>query len=407
MIYCIDLEKAQAMLLNRVAALGLEQVSLLESWKRVLAQNINSQVNVPTFSRSPLDGYAVQIKDVQHASAKKPARLNVLGTLQAGTVFTGEVLQGNAVRIMTGAPIPKGANGVIRLEDTDGGFKIVEIYQPLTSNSNIIPAGEDVLAGEQILTKGEVLSSGAIGMLAAIGQEIVPVYQQPQIALFSTGEELVDVNEPLKQGRIHNSNYYGLAGAILEAGGKPVLLGLTGDSTLKIAEKLKLGLRESGLVISTGGASVGDYDLMQAAYQEIGAKILFWRMAVRPGAQVLAAEKDGKLLIGLSGNPSAAWITFELLVRPLIRKLAGRRKWLRTSYKAIAEEDYSKCGEIRRFIWGYASYDGSCYRVKLLDKQNPGILKSILRCNALVDLPANSSTIKAGQEVEMILLNSC
>ncbi|WP_227761743.1 molybdopterin molybdotransferase MoeA [Zhaonella formicivorans] len=400
----VSLGEAQEILLSRISPLVAEEVCLLEAIGRVLAQDVYARDNIPPFARSPLDGFALRAEDTFQASRLKPANLKVIAEVPAGFVLPAPLAPGTAVKIMTGAPIPDGANAVVKKEDTDEGGEYVRIYQPIAPDSNIARAGEDVRAGERVLTRGMVLHSGAVGMLAALGVSRVPVSRKPRVAVLCTGEELMDVEKSLLPGKIYNSNLYSLSASIIAAGGEPVLLGTVPDRLEKIAAGLRSGLEEADLVISTGGASVGDYDLMYAAFCSMEAEVLFRRIAIKPGTPALAAQKNGKLLVGLSGNPAAASITFELLVRPLILKLQGREKWQRPQVTGIMVDDFSKGGGPRRFLRAAASYEEGLYKVRLAGKQTPGVLKSIVYCNALVDVPADSPPLKAGQEVQVILL---
>lgn len=404
MLKNIPLEEAQTLLLDKVQALNEETVDILESLGRILAQDIYAQNPIPAFERSPLDGYALRAQDIQGASQEQPAILKVIGEVPAGHASPGTLEPNTAIKIMTGAPIPAGADVVVRKEDTHEENGKVKIYVSLPANSNIICAGEDVQAGEKVLPQGLRLHAGAVGLLAALGVRQVPVFRKPKVALLCTGEELVDVGEPLPLGKIYNSNLYGISSAIKEAGGQPFVLNTVHDAVEAIAEKLQQGLEQADLVLSTGGASVGDYDLIYAAYKRLEASVLFQRVAMKPGTPALAAEKGGKLLIGLSGNPAAAFITFEHLVRPVLLKMGGRNTWQRPRVKGIMAEDFPKRGGPRRFLRSQVHWEEGAFRVYLSGKQNSGVLKSILHCNALVDVPENSPPLKAGQEVDVILL---
>ncbi|KKM11977.1 hypothetical protein SY88_05900 [Clostridiales bacterium PH28_bin88] len=390
--------------MSRVRPGGTEEVPILSALGRVLAQDVRAREDIPPFDRSPLDGYAVRAEDLAGATRATPAALKVIAEVPAGRVSPLPVSPGTAVKIMTGAPIPPGANAVVKVEDTDGGGELVRVFSSLRPESNIARAGEDVQMGELVLEKGMVLRSGAIGMLAAVGVSPVPVYRKPRVAVLCTGEELVDILAFLSPGKIRNSNLYGLAAAIMEAGGEPVLMATVPDRLEDIITQLEQALEAADLVVTTGGASVGEYDLMRDAFRLAGAEMLFWRVAMKPGTPALAAEKDGKLLIGLSGNPAAALIAFEHLVRPAILLMGGRQKWQRPRASGVMAEGFAKGGGPRRFLRVTAHREGGGYRVDLTGKQSPGVLQSILRCNALVDVPAGSSPLQAGQEVQLILL---
>ncbi|MDA8235678.1 MAG: molybdopterin molybdotransferase MoeA [Clostridia bacterium] len=401
----ISLEEAQEVVLSKVHQLPAEKADLLDAWQRVLAEDVCSKVNLPPFNRSPLDGYALRAADTQNATQSTPAELIVTEEVPAGYVAMGELISGTAVKIMTGAPIPRGADAVIRFEDTKEEMFKVKIFNPLKSGDNISRAGEDVTKGELILTRGEVLTPAAIGMLAAIGQGQVQVVRRPRVAILSTGDELVDIGEPLPEGKIRNSNLYLIAAAVKAAGGEPVLLGIVPDRLAETSVKFHEALAAADLVISTGGVSVGDYDMVHDALKQVGAKILFWKVAVKPGTPVVAAESKGKLIFGLSGNPAGASIIFEVLVKPVIRKLVGERRVLPGKALAHLDDEFSKRSGMRRLLRGRVYRQGEVLRVTLTGKQNPGVLKSLLNCNALIDVPAGSDALGPGKQVAVLLMD--
>ncbi|MDA8235317.1 MAG: molybdopterin molybdotransferase MoeA [Clostridia bacterium] len=400
----ICLEEAQELVLNKVVRLPAEKVNLPDAWQRTLAEDVFSEVDLPPFNRSPLDGYAVRSVDTQNATPSTPAQLVVTEEVPAGCIAMGELMSGTAVKIMTGAPIPRGADAVIRFEDTEEETFSVKIFNPLLAGDNISRAGEDVKKGELILPKGVNLSPAALGLLAAVGQGQVQVVRRPRVAIFSTGDELVDIGEPLPAGKIRNSNLYLLAAAVKAAGGEPVLLGIVPDRLAETGVKFHEALAAADLVISTGGVSVGDYDMVHDALKQIGAKILFWKVAVKPGTPVVAAESKGKLIFGLSGNPAGAGIIFEVLVKPVIRKLVGERQVLPGKALARLDGEFPKKSGMRRLLRGRVYQQGEGLRVSLTGKQNPGVLKSLLNCNALIDVPAGSGALASEKQVDIWLI---
>ncbi|MEG0371736.1 MAG: molybdopterin molybdotransferase MoeA [Clostridium sp.] len=403
MINNILLEDAEKLLLSKVEPVDIEMVNILNLLGRTLGQDIYANNNIPPFDRSPLDGYAIKSQETICASYDKPAKFKVIGTVAAGDVFTGEVISGCAVKIMTGAPLPNGFDVVVRKEDTDNGQEYVEVYTPLKPYSNFACKGEDVKIGEKLLSKGDRVNCSIIGMLAALGLYESPVYKMPRVAILSTGTELQELGRTLTPGKIYNSNLYSIAASVSEIGGQPIFLDTAKDDLDEIITKIQLGLKEADIVVTTGGASVGDYDLIGQAFEKIGAKLLFWRVSMKPGTPVLAAQKDGKLLIGLSGNPAAALISFELLVRPLILKMAGSLNLKRPTIKGTLIDDFNKTSTQRRFLRVSVQRKNNIYEISLSGKQNPGVLKSMLYCNGLVDIPSNCA-LKKGQEIDVILL---
>ncbi|MEG0480336.1 MAG: molybdopterin molybdotransferase MoeA [Clostridium sp.] len=403
MIRNIKLEDATTLLLSKVKPLPLEDINILQLQNRILGKDIVSSFNIPPFNRSPLDGYALISSNIQGSSKEAPAKLHVIAEVAAGEVFHGEVINGQAVKIMTGAPIPEGADTVIRKEDTDEGIEFVNIYTPLKPYSNYAFSGEDVKSGETILTKGQKLDYSSIGMLASLGHLSAMVYEKPKVSILSTGSELTDLGNPLLPGKIYNSNLYSIGALVESLGCTPLLLPSVNDEVNLIAEKMEESLKHSNILITTGGASVGDYDLIAEALRSISANILFHRIAMKPGTPVIAAEKDGKLIIGLSGNPAAALISFELVARPILLRMAGIPILERPTIKGILVDDFNKTSSQRRFLRVIATKGKTSYEIKLAGKQNPGVLKSMISCNGLIDIPPKTS-LESGQEVEVIML---
>lgn len=401
----IPLEQAQEIILGKIKMVPKIEVELLLALNMVLAEDIYAGNNLPPFDRSPLDGYAVRSEDIKGVSEQNPVFLELIEKVPAGYMATKEVVAGTAIAVMTGSPIPEGADVVIMIEETKLEEGQVAIYKGYKANSNISRAGEDVKKGELVLTAGSLINSGAIGMLAALGKKNVNVYRKPRVAILSTGDELIDIDQPLKPGKIRNSNLYALAAAIQEAGGESFLLGSVPDQIQATKEKVTQGLKMADLVLTTGGVSVGDYDVVKDVFLGLGAELLFWRVDIKPGTPAVAALLGDKIIIGLSGNPAAAFITFEHLVRPVLRKLSGHGDLFRRRVKAILDDEFLKSGRQRRFLRSMVNQEEGTYHVTLTGKQNPGIMKSILHCNALVDVPSNGGPLKAGDQVDVILLD--
>lgn len=405
MRWLISLEEAVEAVLEQVRIVGKEKSSLASALGRVIAEDVYAPINLPPFNRSPLDGYAVRSEDIAEAKPHKAVELDVALEIPAGTYSNVELKRGQAAKILTGAPIPSGSDVVIRFEDVEELGTKIKVFNPLPAFANYCFAGEDVKKDELIITKGSVVKPATIGMLAGLGLNEVLVYEPPRIALLSTGDELTAVGEQLLLGKIYNSSLYALAAEIAEAGAKPVSKEIVRDDLKLIAEKIAKALKDSDMIITTGGVSVGDYDLVKDALDLIGAKIIFHRVNIRPGTPVLFAVKEGKAIIGLSGNPAAALIAYHLIAKPAIYKLAGRADFELKSTVGILVDDFLKSSKQRRFVRGQAFFEQGILKVELTGKQNPGIMKSMLNCNALVDIPANTPSVKAGTEVKVILLN--
>jgi len=404
----VHLEEAREMLLQQLQTPTEEEVCLSEALGRVLSRDIFAPMDGPPFSRSAVDGYAITEEDRDKIKKGERLQLKVLEVVGAGYVPQYTQVAGTTIKIMTGVPIPCGAKSVIRyehvLEDVDS-IIVEDNGQLLREKENVVLAGEDFTDGECIGKKGERLSPANIGLLAAAGQGKVSVYCIPKVAILSTGDEVVDVySGSLAPAKIYNSNLYGLAAYCRNAGAYPVLLGNVPDRKKDIAKKIESGLKVADLVITTGGVSVGDYDLVQEAIAMNGADLLFWKVCMKPGSPILAAEKGGKLIIGLSGNPAAASISFELLVKPVLYKLAGQRDYLSPVIEAKLVDDFSKASPQRRFLRGRLRFKEGQVETVLTGSQETSVLKSMINCNALVDVPAGSGALIAGQKVLVHLL---
>jgi molybdopterin molybdotransferase len=287
----------------------------------------------------------------------------------------------------------------------------IKIFQPLAAYTNYCFLGEDIKAGELVLTAGTMINPAAITLLAGQGLSKVLVYRLPKIAIISTGDELLDINEQLYTheqltgGKIFNSNSYTLAAEVQRIGAVPVRAGIVGDRAGLIADRITQTLPHADLVITTGGVSVGDYDTVKDSLTAIGAKILFHRVNMRPGTPALGAVKDGKIIIGLSGNPGAAFVSYHLIAKPAIFKLMGLAQWQVPGSTAILQEDYPKTSKQRRLLRAQVFVDEGMQKVTLTGKQNPGIIKSMLDCNALIDIPGNSPGLTSGSRTRVILLH--
>ncbi len=391
----ISVDEALARILERFAPLPPEQRPLPEALGSVLAEDVRAPNDVPPFANSAMDGYAVWAGDV----ASAPVRLRVSADIAAGQAGETPLAPGTAARIMTGAPLPPGADAVVRFEDTDGGDTLVEVRRAVPPGENVRPAGEDLKKGEVVLAAGSVLRAAEIGVLATAGRRTVRVARRPRVAVLSTGDELVELDETPGPGKIRDANRYSLAAAVQAAGAIAVTLGIARDT----AEDLRSALRraaEEDVVLTSGGVSVGDYDLVKVVMRELGT-MTFWSIAMRPGKPVAFGEILSKPIFGLPGNPVSALLTFELFVRPALLRLQGRTKLHRPRATARLVEDVPKPPRLRFF--GRAIYDATSGSVRTTGPQGSGILRSMALANCLVDLPIGPSVVRAGSEVEIIL----
>lgn len=397
------LEAARDLLLDLAAATPGESVALAESWRRVLAQDVTAPFDFPPFDRSPLDGYAVVAAEVAAATPAAPVALRQVGNVPAGRVAAAAVQPGTACRIMTGAPLPAGATGVVRLEDTAACGGDVVVYRGAGAASNICRQGEEITQGERVLSAGTVVNTGVMGLLALLGVTRPLVHQRPRVAIVATGSEIVPVEAPLGPGQIHNSNTYMLTAQVQEAGAAVVGTALAADDVAAIAAALT-AVPPCEVVLTTGGASVGDYDLIETVYQRLGITLLFKRVSMKPGMPVLAGIKDQRLYLGLSGNPAAACVSFEQLARPVLLKMGGRRDWFRPVVQAALAAPFGKASGARRFVWGIVRQGPQGLLAEPLTWQGNGMLRSAARANAIIIVPADSPPLPAGAMVDVMLL---
>ncbi|NMM63973.1 molybdopterin molybdotransferase MoeA [Clostridium sp. P21] len=405
MLELIDLETAKTILSEKIPLLEMNKVNLMNCHEKVLAEDIFSEINQPPFNRSPLDGYAFRAEDSVLASKDHKIKLNVIEEIYAGSNTDKEVTPGTAIRIMTGAPIPKGANCVIKQEDTvfENGF--VQISTKFSPWQNICFEGEDVRKGQLILKKGTILKHAEIGVLASIGCKTVSVYPQPKVGILSTGDELISIEDNLIPGKIYNSSLYCLYSRLKELHCDPIDMGIIGDDIDDLGKKIKQALDKSDILITTGGVSVGKKDLIKDVMKNLGADLLFWKVAIKPGSPVFCSSLNNKLVISLSGNPAACITTFEILVHPLLMEITKREDLGLHKINALLQQDFNKKSTTERFVRGTLSYTNNGPIVDITkSNQGNGILSSSLNSNCFIDIPANSLPLSKGQVVQVILI---
>jgi molybdopterin molybdotransferase len=392
-------DDALARILDSVPTLPAVETPLLDALGLVLAEDIAADRDVPPFRNSAMDGYAVRGDDV----ASAPVELRVVGEVAAGGFPDRTVGTGEAMRIMTGAPMPEGADTVVRVEDTDNASDLVTITAATPKGMATRQAGEDLRKGETILTKGTVLRPAEIGLLASVGRARVRVRKRPRVAVFSTGDEIVDLDAPLGRGQIRDSNRYTLASAVRAAGAEPWVRGIVRDSPDALRAALREGLAADAIVTS-GGVSVGDHDHLKPVLSELGT-IDFWAIAIRPGRPLAFGElKEGDRrvpIFGLPGNTVSALLTFEIFVRPALLRMQGRENVARPRARARLLEPVDKVGSLRVFARGV--HDPGAGTVRLTGPQGSGILRSMALANCLIDLPVGPSRFEAGETVDVIL----
>jgi len=401
-----SLTTAQEIVLAAASVLGCEKVGLLDALGRVLGEDIIAPRANPPWDNSAMDGFAVRWADIhsEHTISTIP-ELKIVEDVAAGAVAINSVGSGEAIRIMTGAPMPAGADTVVRVEYTEPSETTVRIIKPeYGRGANIRPKGDDVQEGECIIAKGTQLRSGEIGMLAILAKSFVLVHQRPRVGILSTGDELADLDESFDENKIVNSNSYGIAAGVQEAGGVPVLLGIAKDDPDSLKDKIREGLTCDILVLS-GGVSMGDYDFTKPVFAELGADMNFWKLAIRPGQPVAFGKIQGKLAFGLPGNPVSSMVTFDQLVRPAIMKMGGHAIWERPVVKAVFQETFSKQTDRRHFLRGVLKHEDGVLTVRTTGKQGSGILTSMVKANGFIDVPEDVAGLQPGDLVDVQLLS--
>ncbi len=409
----ISVDEALEKVLEHIAVLEAEESDVLGCLGQVLTEDISSPINIPPLDNSAMDGYAVRSADTRGASPKSPRLLQVLETVAAGATPRGEVKPGTAIRIMTGAPIPKGADAVVRFEDTDesergGTPREIGILVAVEAGLAVRRAGEDISADSLVLKKGTVIRPAEVGVLASLGRSEVMVIRRPVVAILATGDEIVDITQPLPQGKIYNSNSYSVAALVLRYGGIPQLLGVAQDDEDSLLAKLRLG-QEADMVITSGGVSLGDYDVVREVLAEQG-EIVFWQVREKPGKPLtfgVLRGKEGRSipLFGLAGNPVSAMINFELFARPAILKMMGKQNLAKPTIEAVVEDSIENTDGRRIFTRAIVEKRGGQYFARLTGPQGSGILTSMALANGLVIVPEDKPGVKRGDLVKVMMLD--
>lgn len=402
----LTVKEALTAVLSGVSVLPAEQVPLLDALGRVLAQDVVAQDSLPPFANSSMDGYAVKASDLIAASAENPANLRVIGDVAAGAVPDVKLSPGTAVRIMTGAPLPPGADAVVPVEDTNEAWRDrerplptqIKVTRSVSPGDYIRHPGEDIEAGETILQKGHVLRPQEVGVLASLGISQVSVIRKPRVAILATGDELLEVDQPLEPGKIRNSNGYTQAAQIIALGAEPVQLGIAGDTETAVRQKLQAGLdAKVDMFISSAGVSVGAYDVVKAVLEEEG-NVGFWRVRMRPGKPLAYGTYHGIPYLGLPGNPVSAMVSFERFARAAIRKMAGHTQRDRPIVQVTIQEEIHSDGR-ESYIRAIVSPNQNGYQAKLTGDQGSHILTSLVKANALLIIPEGVRKVAPGSQL--------
>jgi molybdopterin molybdotransferase len=403
----LTVDEAQALILEATPTLGAETISASDSGDRVLAEAIVSTRRHPPADASAMDGYAVLRRDLLGAGPTAPICLPVVYEVPAGGQAPRALVAGEAARIFTGAPVPPGANAVVRQEDTNAEGDQVRIIVEPQPRDHIRDGGEDFEIGDRLIEPGAVLGASHLGVLASLGRTVVSVCQRPSVAILSGGDELVEPDRPADSGQIVSSNSYTIAAQCREIGARPVYLGIAEDRPESIEARLRAGLR-ADVIVSSAGVSVGDHDHVRGVFEKIGCRLQFWGVLMKPGYPLAfgVIESTGTLVFGLPGNPVSAAVTFEEFVRPALRKMMGHRRVHRPVIRAtLTEALRKKPGRLHFVRVTLESRDGSWVATPT-GNQSSGVLTSMIRGQGLAIFPLDADKIEAGSEVDVQILES-
>ena len=403
---------ALALVLNGVATLKGERVELLDALGRVLAEPVVAHDSLPPFANSSMDGYALRAIDVQKASEEAPVSLQVCADIAAGAVSNITLSSGMAARIMTGAPMPSGADAVVPVEDTNEPWRDAD--RPLPDNILVRRAvqigdyvrhiGEDIKAGQAVMSAGHILRPQEIGVLASLGVSKVKVRRRPRVGILATGDELIDVDKPLSPGKIRNSNSYAQAAQVIALGAELVALGVARDTEQDVRNKLQVGVDANvDLLVSSAGVSVGAYDVVKAVLEQEG-NVGFWRVRMRPGKPLAFGSYQGVPFLGLPGNPVSAMVSFERFVRPAIRKMAGYDAWERPSLPVTIKDELHSDGR-ESYVRATVTRSAEGYTAVSTGSQGSHMMTSLVKANALVVIPEGVKVVRPGERLTALMID--
>jgi len=412
-----------AEILSRVQALEPERVPILDAQGRVLAEEITSEIDIPPFDNSAMDGYAVRSADVVSARPESPVRLTVVGSVAAGYVVGARVEPGTAIRIMTGAPLPEGSDAVVPYEDTSDfdrpkGERLalpaneIEVRQAAEVGANVRPVGEDIRRGELVMAPGRVIRPQEIGVLASLGHETVLVHRRPRVAILATGDEVIEIDAPWQPGKIRNANSYSNAAQVVRYGGVPLLLGIARDDVAELTAKIQAGLEQGAdLFLTSGGVSVGDFDVVKTVLAAEG-EMSFWRVRMKPGkplafGHIGPSASSGRRvpLLGLPGNPVSAMVSFGLFARPAILKMLGHTRLGRPAVEATLLDEVKRKDDRRHYLRVTLKEQEGELFARLTGNQGSGILLSMVRAQGLAIIPEDMDHLPAGSRVQVLTLD--
>ena len=411
----VSVEEALQKILSCIEVLEPETKPILDCSRQVLAEDIRSTIDIPPLDNSAMDGYAVKAEDIRGVSEASPKILSVTGKVAAGSMPKGEVKRGSAIRIMTGAPLPQGADAVVPFEDTDevarkashDDLSQIGILREVREGMNVRRKGEDIAKGSLVLKKGTVLRPSEIGVIASLGRPTVAVIRRPVVSILATGDELTDIDQPLPAGKIYNSNTYTIAAEVRQYGGIAKILGIGRDSVRSLEQKIDEGL-DSDMLITSGGVSKGDYDVVKDVLAKCG-EITLQTVCMKPGkpsAFGMIGKGSRKIPhLGLPGNPVSSMVTFEQFARPAILKMMGKSNLAKPSIRAIMEDDIVNTDMRRLFARVTVAKRNGKYYARVTGPQGSGILTSMVKANGLAVIPENTKRVKSGDIVEVQMLD--
>jgi len=401
----ISVRSAIEVIVGDVRPLGSERIALPQALGRVLAGSIQATRDVPPFRNAAMDGYAVRAADVTAATAETPVNLRVLETVGAGSIPSRSVTAGTAIKIMTGSPMPEGADAVVRVEDTHEELGTVHVRFPTPAGAHVRHPGEDMRCGDTVLEPGRALRPADIGLLASLGVAVVAVRRRPTVAILATGDELVELGQPLAPGQIVNSNAYTLAAAVKEAGALPRVLGIVRDTPAATRDAFAEAFL-ADVVLSTGGVSMGAFDLVRQTLADLGVAERFWKVAQRPGKPLTFGVRNGTPVFGLPGNPVSSLVCFYLYVRPALRAMLGLTGLHLPVVSATAAESVRTAEGLTEFVRCTLDGEPGAYRVRPTGSQGSHVLRSLSLGEALLISPPEVGTIASGSAVRVMLLGA-
>jgi len=397
----LTVEDAREGILSRIEPLGVERVEIMGALGRVLAEPIVSRATIPPWANSSMDGYAVRASDTD----AKPVELAVVGRIIAGAMPSRALERGESMRIFTGAPLPEGADAVVPQEDVTTDADRVTIRGRVAAGAFVRPAGEDVRTGDVVVQPGGFIGAAEVGLLATLGYSQVRVYRRPRVAILSTGNELADLGTQPGPAQIPNTNTYSLMAQVIEAGAEPVNLGVAPDELDAITERVRWGLTSADALVTSAGVSVGELDLVREALERSGAELHLWQVSMRPGKPITFGTRGSRPVFGLPGNPVSAMVTFELFVRPALRRMEGAHVIDRPRLRARALEPIANPGSRRGYLRVTLREDARGYGARLTGDQGSAILRSMVLADGLA-VVAPDTKIAAGEPVDVIVLRS-